>query len=106
MNTPKSKPSDAQPARQPEVPRDRDLDTAENSRRNLTPSPDTVNIRDEDYPSENKPLTPDHPSTEALHTRPPHGRDQLQTGSAGDAARPSKTGIAPTTLAPRGSPNK
>jgi hypothetical protein len=86
------------------VPRDRDPDTAASSRRSITPSPDTVNIRDEDYPSAEteRPLPADSPVAAVLHEQPPHGRDQLQTGSAGDAARPSKTGVMRPTLPPRG----
>jgi hypothetical protein len=84
-----------------DVPRDADLDTPESSRRDVTPSPDTVNIRDEDYPSAGKPLLPGSPTARALQERPPAGDDQLRAGSAGDAARPSKTGIVNPSLPPR-----
>lgn len=66
------------------------------------PSPDTVNIRDEDYPAAGKPLLPDSPEAEALHENRAPGKDQLEVGSAGDAARPTKTGIMNPTLPPRG----
>ncbi|HYD85124.1 MAG TPA: hypothetical protein VEA63_13760, partial [Opitutus sp.] len=69
----------------------------------VMPSPDTVNIRDEDYPSEGKPLPAESPAAKALHEHPPQGHDQLEVGSAGDAARPSKTGIMKPTLPPRSS---
>jgi hypothetical protein len=94
----------AAPLSKIEVPRDQDLASAASSRREVTPSPDTVNIRDEDYAGAetDKPLPADSPATQALHEQPPRGRDQLQPGSAGDAARPSKTGIMNPTLPPRG----
>ena len=66
------------------------------------PSPDTINIRDEDYPSANKPLPEDSLFAQKLHEHPPQGEDQLEVGSAGDAARPTKTGIMKPTLPPRG----
>ncbi len=84
------------------VPRDRDVDTAETSRREVMPSPDTINIRDEDYPASDQPLPSDSQHARALHAQPPGGRDQLRPGSAGDAARPSKTGIMNPSLPPRG----
>lgn len=98
MNAKSSAPSDASIT----VPRDRDLDAAETSRRELTPAPDTVNARDEDYASAQKSLPPGSGVAEALHARPPRGEDQLEVGSAGDAARPGKTGIVNPALPPRG----
>ena len=83
------------------VPRDSDVDTAESSRREVTPSPDTINIRDEEYPSDDKPLAAESPEARTLHERRPRAPDQLEVGSAGDAARPTKTGIMKTTLPPR-----
>jgi hypothetical protein len=83
------------------VPRDPDVDT-DHGESEVMPSPDTVNIADEDYPSDDKPLLPESPAARKLHENPPQGTDQLEVGSAGDAARPSKTGIMNTTLPPRG----
>jgi hypothetical protein len=47
-------------------------------------------------------LEPDSPPARALHEHPPRGRGQLDVGTGGDAARPGKTGIAPTSIQPRG----
>ncbi len=95
------KPSHSTSKNKINVPRDADLDTTERSRRDVMPSPDTVNIRDEDYPSENKPLTGDSSAARALHQRPSPAHDQLRAGSAGDAAHPSRTGIMNPALPPR-----
>ena len=84
------------------VPRDAKVDTAESSRREVMPSPDTVNMPDEGYAPGPKPLPSDSPLAAQLHEHPPQGEDQLEVGSAGDAARPSKTGIVNPTLPPRG----
>ena len=95
--------ADSPPDRKdPVVPRDRDVDTAESSRRDVMPSPDTVNMPDEDYPMTHKPLPAESDAARALHDRPPKGKDQLEVGSAGDAARPMKTGIMNPNLPPRG----
>lgn len=82
-----------------EVPRDRKLD---DGRGQPTPAPGGDSIKDEDYASNERPLPPDSPITKRLHEHPPKGRDQLEVGSAGDAARPSKEGIHNKTLPPRG----
>lgn len=47
-------------------------------------------------------LEPDSPPARALHEHPPKGRGQLDVGTGGDAARPVKTGIAATSINPRG----
>jgi hypothetical protein len=47
-------------------------------------------------------LDPESPPARALHKRPPRGKGQLGVGTGGDAARPGKTGIAPTSIRPRG----
>jgi hypothetical protein len=83
------------------VPRDPDVDTTESSRRNVTPSPDNVNIKDEDYVSAAKPLSSDSPEVGILHSRTKEADDQLEVDSAGDAARPTKTGIMNPALPPR-----
>ena len=100
MNSQPAKQSSSRP-KDPTVPRDRDVDTTENSRRDVMPSPDTVNMPDEDYPMTHKPLPAESEATRALHDRPPKGKDQLEVGSAGDAARPMKTGIRNPNLPPR-----
>jgi hypothetical protein len=83
------------------VPRDADVETAETSSRDVMPSPDTVNMPDEDYPMTHKPLPPDSALARKLHDDPPKGKDQLEVGSGGDAARPMKTGIRNPNLPPR-----
>ncbi|ACB73486.1 hypothetical protein [Opitutus terrae] len=84
------------------APRDPEVDTVESSRRSVTPSPDTVNLRDEDYPAVDQPLVAGSREARALHQNPPRRPDQLEAGGAGDAARPSKTGIMKPPLPPRG----
>lgn len=101
MNTPAPQNSNSKRSEEIVVPRDPDVETAETSRSEVMPSPDTVNIRDEDYPAEGKPLQPESRAARVLHEHPPKGKDQLEVGSAGDAARPSKSGIMNTTLPPR-----
>lgn len=102
MNSNPSSESSQQPGKEITVPRDPDVDTAADNSSEVMPSPDTVNIADEDYPSDDKPLLPESAAARKLHENPPKGSDQLEVGSAGDAARPSKTGIMNTTLPPRG----
>lgn len=60
------------------------------------------NMSDEDYANGDRPLLPDSATARALHARPPRGRDQLRTGTAGDAGRPSKEGIHNKPIPPRG----
>jgi hypothetical protein len=95
-------PVPSNPNRKISVPRDPDVDSAERSREEVMPSPDTTNLRDEDYPPDDKPLPAESPAARQLHDHPPRARGELETGSGGDAARPGKTGIMNTTLPPRG----
>jgi hypothetical protein len=82
------------------VPRDRDTDRADVE----TPSPQSAadsNIQDEDYTDREKPLVADSDAARALHDRPPRTKGGLGVGTAGDAARPTKTGIYGKPLPPR-----
>jgi len=65
------------------------------------PSPDTTNPRDEDYTDAGKPLVADSPEARALHARPPRAKGELGVGTAGDAARPIKSGLHDKPIPPR-----
>lgn len=81
MNKAHSHPSPSQ--REITVPRDRDLDTAEKSRRNRMPSTDEVNARDEDFATTDQPL---RPGSQAER----------------DSGRPGREGVTGKSLPPRG----
>jgi len=83
-----------------EVPRDPKVDDPARSE-NIPPEGDLT--RDEDYALAQKGLPEDSPVGKALHEHPPQGKDQLTTGSGGDAARPGKEGIFGKPIPPRGS---
>jgi hypothetical protein len=85
------------------VPRDREVDGSPKHRTDRVPSAADVNPRDEDvYTDRDKPLVAGSRDARALHDHPPKGKDQLEVGSAGDAARPIKTGIGGKPIPPRG----
>jgi hypothetical protein len=81
-----------------EVPRDL------GDERDDAPSPaaGSVDRKDEDEAGIGKPQPEGSNVATALHEHPPQGRDQLRTGSGGDAARPGKEGIAGNPIPPRG----
>jgi hypothetical protein len=82
-----------------EVPRDAKLDAGTTP---PTPPHDAEQWRDEDYTDREKPLIGDSDLAKIRHENPPKGKDQLGVGTAGDAARPSKTGIYGKPIPPRG----
>jgi hypothetical protein len=87
------------------VPREPPLDGDDDPaapRDDRAPAAGSVNILDEDYAASGKPLPPDSPIAKALHAHPPRAKDELDVGTAGDAARPTKDGITPTQIPPRG----
>jgi hypothetical protein len=85
------------------VPRDQVVDGAENNRSDSAPSPDRVNPRDEEiHTDREKPLVTGSRETEILHDNRRRAPGQLDVGTAGDAARPTKPGIHGKPLAPRG----
>lgn len=59
-------------------------------------------MRDEDYTDRDKPLIAGSIEAKRLQEHPPTGTDQLEVGSAGDAARPTKEGIDGKPIPPRG----
>lgn len=65
------------------------------------PPAGSVQLRDEDTARTDQPLLPDSPLVDKLHRDPPKGKDQLQTGSGGDAARPGREGTAGKPIPPR-----
>lgn len=93
----KTKPSATTRSRKIEVPRD--PDAGQFSERDTTlprhHSAEGVDARVRGS------LEPDSPPARALQDRPPRGKGQLAVGSGGDAARPGKTGISPTSIQPR-----
>lgn len=93
----KAKPSPPAHTRKFEVPRD--ADAGRFSERDTTPprhhSAEGVDARVRGS------LEPDSRPARALHARPPRGRGQLDVGTGGDAARPGKTGLSPTSIRPR-----
>lgn len=82
-----------------QVPRDRKLDDGSTP---PTRSPDGPSMRDEDYTDRDKPLVGGSDLARRLHEHPPKGRGQLGVGTAGDAARPSSSGIYSKPIPPRG----
>lgn len=93
----KTKPASTTRSRKIEVPRDPDAGRV--SEGETTPprhhSAEGVDARVRGS------LEPDSPPARALHDHPPRGKGQLDVGTGGDAARPGKTGIAPTSIQPR-----
>ena len=93
----KTKPSSARRPSRLEVPRD--ADAGQFSERDTTlprhHSAEGVDARVRGS------LEADSPPARALHARPPQGKGQLDVGTGGDAARPGKTGVAPTSIQPR-----
>lgn len=93
----KTKPASPARSRKIEVPRD--PDAGQVSEGDTTPprhhSAEGVDARVRGS------LEPDSPPARALHEHPPKGKGQLDVGTGGDAARPGKTGIAPTSIQPR-----
>jgi hypothetical protein len=86
----------------PTVPRDRVLDGSPELRSDPTPAAVDRNIPEEDYTDRDKPLVAGSREARALHDRPPPTKGELDVGTAGDAARPSKGGIHGKPLPPRG----
>ncbi|HEX2100933.1 MAG TPA: hypothetical protein VHF69_09730 [Candidatus Synoicihabitans sp.] len=84
------------------VPRDSDTADAEVSDRRHIPGADDRNVVDEDYATDQAPLSPDAKLASELHDRPPRGAGQLDRGTAGDAGRPSKEGITGKPIPRRG----
>jgi hypothetical protein len=82
-----------------EVPRDAKVDTGKSP---VMPTHDPEAVLDEDYADREKPLVAGSDLAKALQDRPPKGKGQLGVGTAGDAARPSKTGIYGKPIPPRG----
>lgn len=90
----KSKPASASPRRT--VPRDPDAGRTPDDTtppRRHSPEGKRARVRGS--------LEPDSPPARALHERPPAGQGQLGVGTGGDAARPGKTGLSPTSIQPR-----
>lgn len=85
-----------------EVPRDRELDRAPESNTDRPRAAADVNPPDEEYTDRDKPLVAGSKEARALQDRPPRTKGTLGVGTAGDAARPTKTGIHSKTLPPRG----
>lgn len=83
-----------------QVPRDAKVDTGMSP---PTPAHDAEQWRDEDYTDREKPLIGGSDLAKARHDNPPKGKGQLGVGTAGDVARPSKTGIYGKPIPPRGS---
>jgi hypothetical protein len=65
------------------------------------PSPDTINPRDEDYADAGRPLVSGSPEARSLHAHPPRAKGELGVGTAGDAARPMKSGLHDKPIPPR-----
>lgn len=85
------------------VPRDRILDGSPEHRSDAPASAADRNPRDEEvYTDREKPLIGGSREARLLHDHPPKGEGQLDVGTAGDAARPSKPGIHGKPLPPRG----
>jgi hypothetical protein len=85
----------------PQVPRD--PGRGEAGRRSTEPkSAADVNPRDEYYTDKDKPLVAGSKPARALHDNPPPAKGELGVGTAGDAARPTKTGIHGKPIPPRG----
>lgn len=89
----------------PEVPRDREVDRPASAGKPdaLPPSPADHNQPDEEYTDQEKPLVAGSREARALQDRPPSAPGELGVGTAGDAARPTKTGIYGKPIPPRGS---
>lgn len=87
------------PARTRKIEVSRDPDAGRISERDATPprrhSAEGVDARVRGS------LEPDSPPARALHAQPPRGKGQLDVGTGGDAARPGKTGLSPTSIRPR-----
>src|SRR4051812_22500948 len=79
----------------------RDPDAGKQSE-DTPPSAEVTNPLDEDYADAGKPLIEGSPEARALHRRPPQARGELGVGTAGDAARPTKSGIHDKPIPPRG----
>jgi hypothetical protein len=86
----------------PQVPRDRQLDEASTRSSESPPAAADVNLPDEAYTDQDKPLVGDSREARALHDRPPRTKGTLGVGTAGDAARPTKPGLHNKTVPPRG----
>ncbi|PTY08154.1 hypothetical protein DB347_00785 [Opitutaceae bacterium EW11] len=65
------------------------------------PAAGSAQMRDEDYARTDQPLLPDSTLAAALHEHPPQGKEQLQPGSGGDAARAGREGTAGKPIPPR-----
>src|SRR3954464_9219451 len=66
------------------------------------PSAADVNLRDEYYTDQDKPLVAGSDEARALQARPPRAKGETGVGTAGDAARPMKPGIHNKPVPPRG----
>jgi hypothetical protein len=84
------------------VPRDRELDQQPARNADSPPAAADVNMPDEGYSDQDKPLVADSREVGALHDRSARNKGTLGVGTAGDAARPTKTGIHSKTIPPRG----
>ncbi|MBI2511441.1 MAG: hypothetical protein HYV96_05645 [Opitutae bacterium] len=93
----KTKPAAAARSRKIEVPRD--PDAGRFSERDVTP-PRHHAVEGVDARVRGS-LEPESPIARALQEHPPKGKGQLDVGTGGDAARPGKTGIGPTSIPPR-----
>ena len=110
MSIPSENPNDRSTTSRPEitVPREKPLDgetPPSRTRADDPPAAGSINPPEETYAEQEQSLAPDSPLVEALHRRGPTAKDQLDVGTAGDAARPTKTGITPTSIPPRGNMN-
>ena len=86
----------------PHVPRDADVGGNSRRRGSSPGSGADANPRDEYYTEKDKPLVAGSRDARALHDRPPPTKGELGVGTAGDAARASKTGIHNKPVPPRG----
>lgn len=100
MSTTSSKKSKRAAA--PQIPRDSDRGRAGRGSAEPKAAAD-VNPRDEYYTDKDKPLVAGSRLAKALHKNPPTTKGELGVGTAGDAARPTKTGIHGKPIPPRGS---
>ena len=94
-------PEEQKQEKTPTVPRDRDVDNSSRKRETSPASAADANIEDEEYTDRDKPLVADSDAARALHDNPSRTKGDLGVGTAGDAARPSKTGIYGKPVPPR-----
>jgi hypothetical protein len=102
MSVSSSSKSKSKPTAQPGVPRDADVDRAAGGQSDSPPAAADVNMPDEAYTDQDKPLVAGSREARKLHDQPPRTKGTLGVGTAGDAARPTKPGIHNKTVPPRG----